>query len=192
MARDIKHLAKDLEFLIEDAVGASASKVHFSLQYVSPWWTGSFNQAWEISDTPISPELKRTLGTGQTLAMRPGTYNTLGQEDWPDRTLRKAPSFISHPAKLGRSLYVGNMMEYAGFVVNKSGATASDSSGNPIEYWEHAENVGGNITPRPRVADWFWIYLQHGRAKFLLKDMDSGFSKAGFKPLGIKYKPTAM
>tara|TARA_R100001082_G_scaffold63361_1_gene35551 strand:+ start:1411 stop:2019 length:609 start_codon:yes stop_codon:yes gene_type:complete len=202
MARDIKFLAQDLKVDLEEAISTAASEIHYSLQYVSPWWTGSFNTAWEIDDQPISPSLKRVLGGGgSTLA--PGN---LGQNyPYPPSTPRKAPTRLGHLTQLGRSIYIGNMMNYAGFVVNKKGATMPDLEGKDIEYGEHARNVN-QITPRPPSPDWFWIYLQHGRGKFLLKDIDKGFKKAGFytskgefrkaRPasvgLGVKYRPTAM
>lgn len=210
MARDIKFLAQDLKIDLEEAISTAASEIHYSLQYVSPWWTGSFNTAWEIDDQPISPSLKRVIsGGGSTLAPKTFISETNNPREldllYPPRTNRKAPTRLGHLTKLGRSIYIGNMMDYAGFVVNKKGATMPDLAGEPIEYGEHARNVN-QITPRPPSPDWFWIYLQHGRGKFLLKDIDKGFKKAGFytskgefrktRPAsigwGVKYRPTAM
>ena len=202
MARDIRFLAQDLKIDLEEAISTAASEIHYSLQYTSPWWTGSFNTAWEIDSNPISPVLKRVLGGGGT-TLAPG--NLGANYPYPPQTPRKAPTRLMHLTKLGRSIYIGNMMNYAGFVVNKKGATMPDLDGNPVEYGEHARNVD-QITPRPPTPDWFWIYLRHGRGKFLLKDIDKGFKKAGFyssrgeyrkaRPasigLGVKYLPTAM
>ena len=210
MARDIRFLAQDLKIDLEEAISTAASEIHYSLQYTSPWWTGSFNTAWEIDSSPISPVLKRVLGGGgTTLASKTFISETNNPKDsdllYPPRTNRKAPTRLMHLTKLGGSIYIGNMMNYAGFVVNKKGATMPDLYGNPVEYGEHARNVN-QITPRPSTPDWFWIYLRHGRGKFLLKDIDKGFKKAGFyssrgeyrkaRPasigLGVKYLPTAM
>lgn len=178
MARDIKHLPEDLEVLLGDAIGASASEIHFTLQYVSPWWTGSFNRAWDIHTSPIQPGLRKESSVAST--------------EVPPRVPRKAPQYTPAPYSiLGKSLYIGNMMEYAGFAVNKPGATMPSMDGTPVTYAEHAE-LANEITPRPPVANWFWIYLQHGRAKYLMRDIDKGFSKAGFTLGKSGYRATAM
>jgi hypothetical protein len=170
MARDIKHLPEDLEILLGDAIGASASEIHFTLQYVSPWWTGSFNRAWDIHTSPIQPGLRRETSVPR--------YE--GAAGVPGRVPRKAPQYTPAPYSiLGKPLYIGNMIEYAGFAVNKPGATMPSMDGTPVTYAEHAQ-LANEITPRPPVADWFWIYLQHGRARYLMRDIDKGFNKAGF------------
>ena len=122
-----------LKIDLEEAISTAASEIHYSLQYVSPWWTGSFNTAWEIDDQPISPSLKRVIsGGGSTLA--PGN---LGQiYPYPPQTPRKAPTRLGHLTQLGRSIYIGNMMNYAGFVVNKKGE---------ISYHHHGYEKGDEI-----------------------------------------------
>ena len=166
MPRDIKHLTIDLENLVEEAISESAVEIQFALQHVSPWWTGTFASAWEISHQPVQPILTRNPSTPPN--------------EIPERTPRVPKSIPALPTKLGKSLYVGNLAEYAGFAINEKGQTRPDFEGRPVEYWQHALNVraaGGDITPVPKKPDWYPIYLKHR----LTKDVDKSFSKAGFK-----------
>ena len=169
-ARDIKHLADDLKDSIEIAVSASAQDIHYSLQYVSPWWTGTFASAWITSKTPVKPGVKRDTG---------GVI----EDNTPRREYRNPKKDAVIPINLGESLYVGNLAEYAGFVINERGQTLPNFEGEQVEYWEHAETVraaGGDITPVPRSPEWYTIYLKHGAGRFLITDIDKGFKTAGF------------
>ena len=173
MPRDLKHLADDLEEIVEEAVSYAAVEVHYGLQYVSPWWTGSFNRAWTISNTPVPAELKRAIAGGGT------TISPIMQDQIPPRSPRGAPvKEPPIPTKLGKALYIGNMMDYAAFVVNAPGATSPNFEGKPVTYETHASYA--QITPRPPTPNWFYFYLNHGRGEFLMKDMDKGFKKLGF------------
>ena len=171
MRRDIKHLTEDLQDALEIAVSAAANDIHFSLQYVSPWWTGTFGGSWITSKTPVIPTVPRQTG---------GVIRT----EVPVRNNRTAKRDQVIPIVLGAPLYVGNLAEYAGFVINARGQTLPSLEGDQVEYAEHARRVraaGGSITPRPQSPEWFNIYLKHGNARFLMDDMDKGFGKAGFK-----------
>ena len=157
-AKDIKHLASDLKVVMENAKREAASQIHFSLQYRSPWWTGTFNRSWVISQTPVEPTKEREI-TGPWNKVKP---------------VRKPPKFQKNipPTSLSKSLYVGNEVEYAGFVVGQARWKGKS-------YYEHSQEK--NITPRPKKYDWFQIYWKTGR---MLKDVDNGFNKAGFNVVG--------
>ena len=188
MPRDLKHLADDIEVLAEKAVSEAAVKIHYSLQYVSPWWTGTFSDAWDISNTPVIPGVRRVVGGGGF------TLSPITQDQVPPRTVpRRAPEEVPPiPTKLGKALYVGNLSTYAAFVVNQPGATRPDFEGNPVTYAQHVMNSKkSGSTARPPSPDWFWIYLQHGRSHFLMRDIDKGFSKWGASVVG-GYKQSAM
>ena len=158
MPDDIKNLTRDLKIFLEDAVSVSAVEIQYSLQHVSPWWTGTFGEAWELSHTPVKPILRRESAT-------------IGGEI-PPRSNRNPKKVPPIPTKLGKALYVGNLAEYAGFVINARGQTLPNLEGEQVEYWEHAATVR---------AHWYSIYIKHGSGRFLMKDIDKGFAKAGFK-----------
>ena len=167
-ARDIKNLPADLKILVEKAVSTSASEVAFTLQHVGPWWTGSFGENWEISTSQVLPT-KRRVSTG-----------ILGGK--PKRTERtpKYKQFSSKP--LGTPIFIGNSISYAGFVINRPGATKRDEKGRPVTYRGHLHGEIPHTStvemPFSAKYNWFNIYLKH--PTFMQKDFDKGFTKSGF------------
>ena len=163
--KDISQLPNDIKLRVEEAVSIAATEIHYSLQYTSPWWTGTFNKNWIVSSTAVEPTIPRD------------PYSAT--DEIPDPTERGAPKKYPYiPAPLGKSLYIGNQTEYAGFVINNPKAKMPNLTGKPVTYKKHSENF--SITPRPAVFSWFKIYTKTGKGKFLMKDVTKGFRKAGF------------
>tara|TARA_R100001463_G_scaffold42930_1_gene89783 strand:+ start:832 stop:1383 length:552 start_codon:yes stop_codon:yes gene_type:complete len=173
--RDIKNLPTDLKGLIEKAVSESASEVAFTLQHVGPWWTGSFGENWKISTTQVEPTKGRT-GQG------------LGTGGIPKREER-VPKYKSFsPKPLGTSIFIGNAISYAGFVINRPGATMRDEAGRPVTYKGHLHGKMPHTStaevPFSAKYNWFNIYLKH--PTFMQKDFDKGFTKSGFTVAATK------
>jgi len=162
-AKDLKHLPNDLAALIVKGRAEAASEIHFSLQHRSPWFTGTFNTAWQIKGAPVVPTIPRK------------------DIDNPTFTSRKAPK-REKPiyTSLVKSLYVGNKADYAGFVINKE-----KSPYEPNQRYEElfnqrkADGSRFKTTPRPNNPNWYFIYLG---GNFLEKDINKGFQMVGFKP----------
>ena len=164
--KDISQLPNDIKLRVEEAVSIAATEIHYSLQYTSPWWTGTFNKNWIVSSTAVEPTVPRDPPSGSF--------------EIPDRTNRGAPKkYPDVVVPFGSPLYIGNQTEYAGFVVNNPKARMPDLSGKPVTYREHAKEVS-EITLRPPQFNWFDIYTKTGKGKFLMKDISKGFRKAGF------------
>ena len=96
--KELKHLPNDLAALIVKGRAEAASEIHYSLQNRSPWFTGTFNTAWQIKGAPIAPTIPRK---GEGLRD--------GDDDSPTFTGRKAPK-RQRPiyTSLSKKLYVGN------------------------------------------------------------------------------------
>ena len=155
--KDLKHLPNDLAGLIVKGRAEAASEIHFSLQNRSPWFTGTFNTAWQIKGAPVLPTVPRK------------------DIDNPTFTSRKAPK-RQKPVytSLVKSLYVGNKAEYAAFVINQEKSPYEPN----LMYFELFEQKR-KTTPRPNSPNWYYIYLG---GNFLEKDMNKGFQMVGFKP----------
>ena len=157
-AKDLKHLPNDLAGLIVKGRAEAASEIHFSLQNRSPWFTGTFNTAWEVkAGSPVAPTIPRK-------------DNNIDAQ----KTSRKAPSRTKPiVTSLTKAIYVGNKAEYAGFVIN---AMRSPYDG---KMYEDLFAEKRKTTPKPNVPFWYYVYLQNN---FLEKDINKGFQIAGFKP----------
>ena len=58
--KDLKHLPNDLAGLIVKGRAEAASEIHYSLQNRSPWFSGTFNTAWEVkAGSPVAPTIPR-------------------------------------------------------------------------------------------------------------------------------------
>ena len=57
--KDISQLPNDIKLRVEEAVSIAATEIHYSLQYTSPWWTGTFNKNWIVSSTAVEPTIPR-------------------------------------------------------------------------------------------------------------------------------------
>jgi len=155
--KDLKHLPNDLAALIVKGRAEAASEIHFSLQNRSPWFTGTFNTAWQIKGAPVIPTIPRK-------------DNNID----PQKTSRQAPR-RQKPiyTSLVKAIYVGNKAEYAGFVIN---AMVSPYDG---KMYEDLFSEGRKTTPKPNTPFWYYVYLQNN---FLEKDINNGFQIVGFKP----------
>ena len=155
-AKDLKHLPNDLAGLIVKGRAEAASEIHFSLQNRSPWFTGTFNTAWQIKGAPVIPSIPRK------------DNNIDAQKTSRKAPKRQKPIYTS----LVKMLYIGNKAEYAGFVIN---AMVSPYDGKM--YSDLFPD--SKTTPKPNVPFWYYVYLQNN---FLEKDINKGFQIAGFKP----------
>ena len=156
--KDLKHLPNDLAGLIVKARAEAASEIHYSLQNRSPWFTGTFNTAWQIKGAPVDAVIPRK-----------------GDPNRPVKEGRRAP-IRQKPiyTSLVKALYVGNKAEYAGFVINKK-----PSPYQPNQMYKDLFEQKRKTTPRPNVPDWYDVYLT---GRFLEKDINKGFQMVGFKP----------
>ena len=156
--RDLKHLPNDLSALIVKGRAEAASEIHYSLQYRSPWFTGTFNTAWQVKGAPVIPTIPRK-----------------GNPNRPKKESRKAPR-RQKPiyTSLVKALYIGNKAEYAGFVINKK-----PSLYQPNQMYKDLFEQKRKTTPRPNVPDWYDVYIG---GRFLEKDINKGFQIVGFKP----------
>ena len=161
--KDLKHLPNDLAGLIVKGRAEAASEIPYSLQNRSPWFTGTFNTAWQIKGAPVLPTVPRK------------------DIDNPVFTSRKAPK-REKPiyTSLVKSVYVGNKADYAGFVINKE-KSPYEPNQMYAELFNQRKADGSRFktTPRPNNPNWYFIYLG---GNFLEKDMNKGFQKAGFTP----------
>ena len=156
--KDLKHLPNDLAALIVKGRAEAASEIHFSLQNRSPWFTGTFNTAWQIKGAPVVASIPRKGDIDNP------------QKESRDAPRRQKPIYTS----LTKSLYVGNKAEYAGFVINKK-----PSLYEPGRMYRDLFNEQRKTTPRPNSPDWYDVYLG---GNFLEKDINKGFKIVGFKP----------
>ena len=155
--KDLKHLPNDLAGLIVKGRAEAASEIHYSLQNRSPWFSGTFNTAWEVKGAPVIPTVPRRDLDG-------------AQKTGRKAPVRQKPRYIS----LLKSLYVGNKAEYAAFVINQEKSPYEPN----LMYFELFEQKR-KTTPTPNVPNWYFIYLKNN---FLEKDINKGFQMVGFKP----------
>ena len=177
MPKDIKHLVKDIEDIVIKGKANAASNIQFSLQYRSPYWTGTFNAAWKVQKgTPVDAVKPRKENQGYRSGVRA-----------PER----GPIIKT---SLSEALYVGNETEYAGFVINRmrsletAGLTSDQIFGNnsqgnprgvaPIEFYEDLFAINADTSPIPNSPEWYYYYIA---TEELTKDIDQGFTAQGLR-----------
>ena len=177
MPKDIKHLVKDIEDIVINGKANAAANIQFSLQYRSPYWTGTFNAAWKVQKgTPVDAVKPRKENQGYRSGVRA-----------PER----GPIIKT---SLSEALYVGNETEYAGFVINRmrsletAGLTSDQIFGNnsqgnprgvaPIEFYEDLFAINADTSPIPNSPEWYYYYIA---TEELTKDIDQGFTAQGLK-----------
>ena len=177
MPKDIKHLVKDIENIVIQGKANAAANIQFSLQYRSPYWTGTFNAAWKVQKgTPVDAVKPRKENQGYRSGVRA-----------PER----GPIIKT---SLSEALYVGNETEYAGFVINRmrsletAGLTSDQIFGNnsqgnprgvaPIEFYEDLFAINADTSPIPNSPEWYYYYIA---TEELTKDIDQGFTAQGLK-----------
>tara|TARA_R100000353_G_scaffold923_2_gene1278 strand:+ start:387 stop:932 length:546 start_codon:yes stop_codon:yes gene_type:complete len=177
MPKDIKHLVKDIEDIVIQGKANAAANIQFSLQYRSPYWTGTFNAAWKVQKgRPVDPVKPRKENQGYRSGIRA-----------PER----GPIIKT---SLSEALYVGNETEYAGFVINRmrsletAGLTSDQIFGNnsqgnprgvaPIEFYEDLFAINADTSPIPNSPEWYYYYIA---TEELTKDIDQGFTAQGLK-----------
>ena len=159
--KPLSALTKDLRKFVTDARAEAGPIIVRSLQIEGPWWTGDFGERWKISRSPIMPTEKPE---SLTRAWAPG----------PEA--RDYPAVGKLRVALEKAMYIGNSVSYAGFAVNRSGATVTRPDGREITYAEHAKER--KITPPSKNPRWYDIYTQNGG---LLDDLTKAFRAAGAK-----------
>ena len=177
MPKDIKHLVKDIEDIVIQGKANAAANIQFSLQYRSPYWTGTFNAAWKVQKgRPVDPVKPRKENQGYRSGVRA-----------PER----GPIIKT---SLSEALYVGNETEYAGFVINRmrsletAGLTSDQIFGNnsegnprgvaPIEFYEDLFAINADTSPIPNSPEWYYYYIA---TEELTKDIDQGFTAQGLR-----------
>jgi len=177
MPKDIKHLVKDIEDIVIKGKANAAANIQFSLQYRSPYWTGTFNAAWKVQKgTPVDAVKPRKENKGYRSGVRA-----------PER----GPIIKT---SLSEALYVGNETEYAGFVINRmrsletAGLTSDQIFGNnsqgnprgvaPIEFYEDLFAIQADTSPIPNSPEWYYYYIA---TEELTKDIDQGFTAQGLR-----------
>jgi hypothetical protein len=177
MPKDIKHLVKDIEDIVIQGKANAAANIQFSLQYRSPYWTGTFNAAWKVQKgRPVDPVKPRKENQGYRSGLRA-----------PER----GPIIKT---SLSEALYVGNETEYAGFVINRmrsletAGLTSDQIFGNnsegnprgvaPIEFYEDLFAINADTSPIPNSPEWYYYYIA---TEELTKDIDQGFTAQGLR-----------
>tara|TARA_R100000700_G_scaffold37735_1_gene48212 strand:- start:36 stop:680 length:645 start_codon:yes stop_codon:yes gene_type:complete len=207
--RPITDLPGDLYAKVEKAVAESASHMIFGLQSAGPWWTGHFAQSWVVSSSPVQPTDSSRFKEDRDKQL-PSQFNDrpnnnavdcnppgskaqrisggddgtpMDQTFYPVQTNRVP----GRPEVLTRSLknpiYIGNKASYAGFVINRPGATMPDTAGNPVTYEQHKKGTKGRrghtLTSRDNNPNWIKVYLAHDG--FVNNDINMGFQSVGFK-----------
>ena len=177
MPKDIKHLVKDIEDIVIQGKANAAANIQFSLQYRSPYWTGTFNAAWKVQKgRPVDPIKPRKENQGYRSGVR---------------APEKGPIIKT---SLSEALYVGNETEYAGFVINRmrsletAGLTSDQIFGNnsegnprgvaPIEFYEDLFAINAETSPIPNSPEWYYYYIA---TEELTKDIDQGFTAQGLR-----------
>ena len=171
MLKDIKHLTKDIEDIVIQGKANAAANIQFSLQYRSPYWTGTFNAAWKVQKgRPVDPVKPRKENQGNRSGVR---------------APEAGPIIKTY---LSEALYVGNETEYAGFVINRmrsletAGLTSDQIFGNnsqgnprgiaPIEFYEDLFDINADTSPIPNDPEWYYYYIA---TEELTQDIDQAF-----------------
>lgn len=162
-ARPLTQLADDLRKYVEEGRAQAGAEVVYTLQYLGPWWTGTFGKSWKLGKAAIQPVAGRTVETP------PAPFDFI-----PRKTpkLPKRPEVLRIP--IDSPLYIGNESTYSAFASN-TGGTIMRGPNDAITYAKHAERVNYNITTENKIVDWFNQYWATGR---IVDDLDKGFGKA--------------
>jgi len=174
MLKDIKHLTKDIEKMVLQGKAKAASKIQFSLQYRSPYWTGTFNAAWKVQkNNPVDPVKPRKENQGYRSGVR----------------APEAGPIIK--TSLTEALYIGNEAEYAGFVINRMRSQekypadltsdqiygknySKEPRGVPlIEFYEDLFAINADTSPIPNSPEWYYYYIA---TEELTQDIDQAFA----------------
>jgi len=207
--RPITQLPDDIKEKVEVALAESASHMIFGLQSAGPWWTGHFAQSWVVSTSPVQPTDSSRFKEDRDKQL-PSQFNDrpnnnavdcnppgskaqrisggdggtpMDQTFYPVQTNRVPgrPEVIR--TSLSNIIYIGNKASYAGFAINRPGATMPDMAGNPVTYEQHKRGTKGRkghtLTSRDKNPDWIKVYLAHDG--FVHNDINMGFQSAGFK-----------
>ena len=207
--RPITQLPDDIKEKVETALAESASHMIFGLQSAGPWWTGHFAQSWVVSTSPVQPTDSSRFKEDRDKQL-PSQFNdrpnnnavdcnppgskaqrisggdggiAMDQTFYPVQTGRVPgrPSVIK--TSLSNIIYIGNKASYAGFAINRPGATMPDTAGNPVTYEQHKKGTKGRkghtLTSRDQNPNWIKVYLAHDG--FVNNDINMGFQSAGFK-----------
>lgn len=207
--RPITQLPDDIKEKVETALAESASHMIFGLQSAGPWWTGHFAQSWVVSTSPVQPTDSSRFKEDRDKQL-PSQFNdrpnnnavdcnppgskaqrisggdggiAMDQTFYPVQTGRVPgrPSVIK--TSLSNIIYIGNKASYAGFAINRPGATMPDTAGNPVTYEQHKRGTKGRkghtLTSRDQNPNWIKVYLAHDG--FVNNDINMGFQSAGFK-----------
>ena len=207
--RPITQLPDDIKEKVETALAESASHMIFGLQSAGPWWTGHFAQSWVVSTSPVKPTDSSRFKEDRDKQL-PSQFNDrpnnnavdcnppssksqrvsggdggtpMDQTFYPVQTNRVPgrPEVIK--TSLSNIIYIGNKASYAGFAINRPGATMPDTAGNPVTYEQHKKGTKGRkghtLTSRDENPNWITVYLAHDG--FVNNDINMGFQSAGFK-----------
>ena len=207
--RPITQLPDDIKEKVETALAESASHMIFGLQSAGPWWTGHFAQSWVVSTSPVKPTDSSRFKEDRDKQL-PSQFNDrpnnnavdcnppgskaqrvsggdggtpMDQTFYPVQTNRVPgrPEVIK--TSLSNIIYIGNKASYAGFAINRPGATMPDTAGNPVTYEQHKKGTKGRkghtLTSRDQNPNWITVYLAHDG--FVNNDINMGFQSAGFK-----------
>ena len=207
--RPITQLPDDIKEKVETALAESASHMIFGLQSAGPWWTGHFAQSWVVSTSPVQPTDSSRFKEDRDKQL-PSQFNdrpnnnavdcnppgskaqrvsggdggtSMDQTFYPVQTNRVPgrPEVIR--SSLSNIIYIGNKASYAGFAINRPGATMPDTAGNPVTYEQHKKGTKGRkghtLTSRDQNPNWIKVYLAHDG--FVNNDINMGFQSVGFK-----------
>lgn len=207
--RPITDLPSDIKEKVEIALAESASHMIFGLQSAGPWWTGHFAQSWVVSSSPVQPTDSSRFKEDRDKQL-PSQFNDrpnnnavdcnppgskaqrisggdggtpMDQTFYPVQTNRVPgrPEVIR--TSLSNIIYIGNKASYAGFAINRPGATMPDTAGNPVTYEQHKKGTKGRrghtLTSRDNNPNWIKVYLAHDG--FVNNDINMGFQSAGFR-----------
>tara|TARA_R100000781_G_scaffold89351_2_gene55038 strand:- start:590 stop:1255 length:666 start_codon:yes stop_codon:yes gene_type:complete len=198
---DISQLVSDIEKDLIEGKSKVASEIFYRLQYLGPWWTGSFAKSWKIGKTPIKAEkvIKTRFGRRKGRKSQGGDFfrgdNVNGPIPDPRFPRKPVRPRVKIRTPLSEMLYIGNEANYAGFATNLGQTvpvmtSARSAKGNKASrkrdkkygtesrtYEEHSKYF--KITARdPSGApnpDWFKVYIS--QSKLLEADISRGLSK---------------
>ena len=114
MVKDIRHLPRDLRKLVTEARAEAAAEIHESLQNRSPYWTGTFAEAWVVSDSEVQ-------ATKPRIEERDEDGNMKGFDRPASYIFREVSQTMNQKvyAPLTSPVFIGNETDYAAFVINK-------------------------------------------------------------------------
>ena len=156
MVKDIRHLPRYLRKLVTEARAEAAAEIHESLQNRSPYWTGTFAEAWVVSDSEVQ-------ATKPRIEERDEDGNMKGFDRPASYIFREVSQTMNQKvyAPLTSPVFIGNETDYAAFVINKVK--------HPVDRikYEDMFKAGFKTTPRPNVPNWYDVYT---KSKEIFKD----------------------